>query len=122
MTKASHTPGPWVVNYKPDDEPYIIAEQGKAWDNPVICSLYEDVTPEDSITFSRWLKAYPNAEANARLIAEAPALLEVAENLLKIAEDWPMSAAYRKQITDEARAAITKVKGTKPNGHNPRRT
>jgi hypothetical protein len=39
-------------------------------------------------------------------------LIKALENLLKIADNWPMSAAYRKQITDEAKAAIAKAKGT----------
>jgi len=39
-------------------------------------------------------------------------LLVSLENLLKIADNWPMSAAYRKQITDEAKAAMAKAKGT----------
>ena len=112
MTKASHTSGSWRIGCIEDRVFYIEAEQGKAWNNPTVCHLFADVTPEDSVTIGPWLEAFDNAEANARLIAEAPALLEVAENLLKIAEDWPMSAAYRKQITDEARAAIAKAKGT----------
>ena len=117
MTKASHTPGPWVVNYKPDDEPYIIAEQGKAWDNPVICSLYEDVTPEDSITFSPWLKAYPNAEANARLIAAAPDMLAALEGAWKEMSGWSWTGDARgKGPYDDhlarIRAAITKAKGS----------
>ncbi|MFN7640757.1 MAG: hypothetical protein ACK5PR_03330 [bacterium] len=117
MTKASHTPGPWVVNYKPDDEPYIIAEQGKAWDNPVICSLYEDVTPEDSITFSPWLKAYPNAEANARLIAAAPDMLAALEDAEKEMRGWSWTGNARdKGPYDEhlarIRTAIAKAKGT----------
>ena len=109
MSKASHTPGPWVVKYKPDDEPYIIAEQGKAWDNPVICSLYEDVTPEDSITFSPWLKAYPNAEANARLIVAAPDLLFALENLLAVKNGEGGTVFDSDEI---ARTAIAKAKGT----------
>jgi hypothetical protein len=109
MTKASHTPGPWAVNYNSYDEPYIIAEQGKAWDNPVICSLYEDVTPEDSITFSRWLQAYPNAEANARLIVAAPDLLFALENLLAVKNGEGGTVFDSDEI---ARAAIAKAKGT----------
>ena len=76
---AKHTPGPWAVEHREGDMPYIVADQGKAWDNPVICNLYEDVTPEDSVTIGPWLEAHPNANANARLIAAAPKLLAALE-------------------------------------------
>jgi len=62
MSKGTqHTPGPWRVEGGQETGLYYIAaDQGKAWNNPIICSLYEDVTPEDSIV-GAWYEAYPNA-------------------------------------------------------------
>jgi hypothetical protein len=77
---AKHTPGPWAVNHRDSEMPYIVADQGKAWDNPIICNLYEDVTPEDSVTIGLWLEAHLNAQANARLIHAAPDMLAALES------------------------------------------
>jgi len=41
------------------------------WDNATVCHLYEDVTPEDSVTIGAWLKPFDNAEANANFILRA---------------------------------------------------
>lgn len=72
---AKHTPGPWIVDNVSEKNLYVLADQGKNWNNPTVCALYEDVTPEDSVTLGPWLKSFDNAEANARLIASAPDLL-----------------------------------------------
>lgn len=68
MTSTKHTPGLWIIEYQEGDKPYIVADQGKRWNNPVICDLYSDVTTEDSVTIWPWLEAHENAEANARRI------------------------------------------------------
>jgi hypothetical protein len=86
---VKHSPAPWLIEYEQGDMPYITADQGNPkarWNNPVICALYEDVTPEDSVTIGPWLKAYPNAEANARLLVKAPQLLA---ELKFIHDAWP---------------------------------
>ena len=104
---AKHTPGPWAVNHRESDMPYIVADQGKAWDNPIICNLYEDVTPEDSVTIGPWLEAHPNAKANARLIAAAPDLL-AALQMHAALPAWPDREALIKAM-DATRAAIAKA-------------
>lgn len=80
----SHTPGPWRIDYQQDEATYIVAEQGKAWNNPTICHLYQDVTPEDSVTIGPWLEAFDNATANARLIAAAPDMAQTIRDLLAL--------------------------------------
>jgi len=66
------TPGPRRVidGY---DYPHVTAalpeNEGRRWDDPIICALYEDVTAEDYIGFGRCLQEFPNARANAALIA-----------------------------------------------------
>lgn len=117
---SQHTPGPWHIDYQQDDAPYIVAEQGKAWDNPTICHLYQDVTPEDSVTIGRWLEALPNATANARLIASAPELLSALNAIVaRIQGDWdhpdlvrygPLQLASH-DCLEIARAAIAKAEG-----------
>src|SRR5690554_60815 len=66
------TPGPWCV-LDADSEPHVRARlpenAGHRWDDPTICNLYDDVTPEDSVTFGPWLEALPNALPNAAFIA-----------------------------------------------------
>ena len=109
MTKASHTPGPWRIDCIEDRVFYIEAEQGKAWNNPTICHLFADVTPEDSVTIGPWLEAFDNAEANARLIVAAPDLLFALENLLAVKNGEGGTVFDSDEI---ARAAITKAKGT----------
>lgn len=112
---SKHTPGPWVVSYNMG-VPYITAEQGKKWDNPTICNLYEDVTPEDSVTCGSWLEEHDNAEANALLIAAAPELLEALQALEPLFDGLvcyasTMSEYEPNRLIAQARAAIAKATG-----------
>ena len=104
-----HTQGPWVVQYQEGDKPFVVADQGKQWNNPVVCSLYEDVTPEDSVTMGAWLEANENAEANARLIAAAPDLLDFVISYLENyhSEDGMFDSKY---YAKRAAELIAKVK------------
>jgi hypothetical protein len=116
---AVHTPGPWIVDRYEVDKIYIIADQGKRWDNPVVCSLFQDVTPADSVTLGPWLEAYENDQANARLIASAPdllAALKEAVRIIDIAFDYNINA-FRIDHNDavdallDARSVIAKATG-----------
>lgn len=90
-----HTLGPWYID-KDQGCPFIRADQGKRWDNPVICHLYEDVTPEGSVTIGAWLKPFENAIENAQLIAQAPIMYErIREALAQLEKmDFSLSANW----------------------------
>lgn len=65
------TPGPRRVI--DDSYPYVMValpeNEGCRWNDPIVCALYEDATPDDYIGFGKRLQAYPNARANAAFIA-----------------------------------------------------
>lgn len=114
---SDHTPGPWKVKHEQGDMPYVVSEQGKKWGNPVVCQFYEDVTPEDSVTFGPWLKANENAQANAEFVVRAcnshDALLEALDSLLSFAEFGDITGKGRTiwEVKQAARAAVNKAKG-----------
>lgn len=66
------TPGPRRV-IDGDSYPYVTValpeNEGRRWNDPIICALYEDVTPDDYIGWGECLQSFPNARANAALIA-----------------------------------------------------
>lgn len=88
-----HTPGPWT------HEPY--AYQQGALDQALIRD-----GAENQVAIS--------TEANARLIAAAPELLEALQFALEIFEAEPVDVAPEsiEEIIDQARAAINKALGT----------
>lgn len=91
MTKTAHTPGPWVVDPCWD----ILGNTDDG--NGMVCQITTDAVPR------------AEAEANARLIAAAPGLLEA---LRAIIEDWDNGDDADAILTrrhDEARAAIAKA-------------
>ena len=103
----AHTPGPW---YYSKNEDCIIR----------VCRKWDDaVKPGESATFGSFMGAHiadvqynsgvptkEQAEANARLIAAAPELLEALEDLVAYcSKEYPVSEL------DEARDLIEKVKG-----------
>ena len=93
MKKAKHTPGPWSNEY---DGSLVMAGQ-------VVCGC-DHLSPDRA--------DYEEAKANARLIAAAPELLEVAKAILKrfdledINTIFPGSA-----LRDDLRKAIAKAEG-----------
>jgi hypothetical protein len=109
MENAKHTPGPWIINNVQSDCLYIDADQGKQWDNPTICALYKDVTPEDSITMMAWLKPFENAESNARLIAVAPELLSLVKELSSLTKQY--GSGNLGYLNNKANALIAKAEG-----------
>jgi hypothetical protein len=85
---SAHTPGPWVAEL--DESPLFVKPSSMSY--PVIC----DMVPRDADCFTQ------EDEANARLIAAAPDLLEA---LRPIAERGEISGS----IIAAAKAAFAKA-------------
>ena len=80
---AEHTPGPWQVIYP---------------------GIYDVENAYPIAVLSRKLRDGPEIDANARLIAAAPDLLEVLEDLV-------YQLAGHEPQWEDARAAVAKAKG-----------
>lgn len=108
---SGHTPGPWALSPSPSPFPWVV----------------ESPTRGDEVAHAPINSGNTHAEdeANARLIAAAPALLEALEsvghwNAEEKATCWcslPEMIPYRGHDSgcEEARAAIALVKGLKSN-------
>ena len=71
---TKYTPAPWIT----DTENDFIFSKGQSETHPnIICRL-----------FDRNEENYPNSEANAKLIAAAPELLEALEELVLVAKTF----------------------------------
>ena len=89
MIKAKHTPGPWKIDYGYNRSINFIG--------PCVPDQYAG---------SSWLRV---TEANARLIAAAPELLDALKGMLEVfGDEFGMGNS---SVCDDARAAIAKVEG-----------
>ena len=87
MTKAQHTPGPWMYHKQLNGSLTFFGENG----NRAILSAARLI----------------NQEANARLIAAAPELLDALKGMLEVfGDEFGMGNS---SVCDDARAAITKA-------------
>jgi hypothetical protein len=86
---TKHTPGPWVVT-------------------PTKWNLL-DTFEISRIGKSEWIAQVLDDEANARLIAAAPELLEVCKELY----DWSIANNVRGPIFPKLEAAVLKATGEK---------
>lgn len=93
MSEREHTPGPWFINRESED---VI--EGKL----SIESVNAETQPS---YFIAQVDECKSQEANARLIAAAPELLEFAEEWLC------MQGSDENYMTAKARAAIAKATG-----------
>ena len=99
MSAPKHTPGPWITDDKQSGDVfrYVMPENGSVLP---ICRLDVD----------RF-----EAEANARLIAAAPELLEALEAMLSHTADLDPMQGFRPEedfsAVKQARAAIAKATG-----------
>lgn len=72
--KTKYTPGPWKLDLVGDGKRWILGNGQSSWGTEV-GEVYRDDTDRDE------------AEANAKLIAAAPALLELLQQMLDVAEN-----------------------------------
>ena len=87
MIKAKHTPGPWKIDYGYNR----------------IINFIGPCVP-DQYAGSSWLQV---TEANARLIAAAPDLLDALKGMLEVfGDEFGMGDS---SVCDDARAAISKA-------------
>ena len=103
---GAHTPGPWSV-HKARDIPDSFEIHWEIRSAPELNSS----TGWGVVNVHRVLRAggHAEGEANARLIAAAPELLEALEAAMLLVD---MSTSYRRQgIAQQSRAAIAKAKG-----------
>ena len=101
MTKAKHTPGPWMLTEgNRFDKEMVITTQYRL-DASIGCICEMDVYFTGLIGIEQ--------EANARLIAAAPELLEALQNMLGLTEASDYMGA--REIEQQARAAIAKATG-----------
>ena len=87
MSEAQHTPGPWMYHKQLNGSLTFFGENG----NRAILSAARLI----------------NQEANARLIATAPELLDALKGMLEVfGDEFGMGNS---SVCDDARAAITKA-------------
>ena len=101
--KRAHTPGPWICQYSPytsQDDQEIPAFEVHGDRGEKVCDTNED-------------RPALEQEANARLIAAAPELLDALEYFFNIMHDYESSLRKGYIITafEQARAAIARAKG-----------
>jgi len=104
---SKHTPGPWNTDEKDHDDPYQDIRVVGSRRN--ICLVWMDDAP---------VKDYNDEQqANARLIAAAPDLLEALKSILPFIPKTSFidggAAKYSENViaADKVRAAITKATG-----------
>ena len=112
--KQGHTPGPWV---------YVDAEKEASMQFRKLCVIRGGGKEITSFSWQTPSKAFPSKEesqANARLIAAAPELLEALQGAIgALEQDVDTGADYNdadwsgiaQQRLDDARAAIARATG-----------
>lgn len=108
MSNAKHTPGPWAFSRSDDfgDARFYVAQQ----DGAPYTSNYSDVATLIAETVSG--ERVSIQEANARLIAAAPELLEALQEMVEFFQPnaWG-SSTNRSDALAKASAAIAKATG-----------
>lgn len=88
MSGSKHTPGPWRIKPQVDGNFLIVYNDRGNW----LAEVYDDDDPVEG-----------RPEADARLIASAPDMLEALRDIVK---QWPDSSAAK-----TARSVIAKAEG-----------
>lgn len=124
--KTKYTPGPWRVakvidsSFPKKHTVYVLIDDGRK-KNVCAVSVYGRNEKSEATKTKKEngeIRAIPTigdeeCNANARLIAAAPELLEALENLLPMAEKFLRNAPSHPDnaMLEDARAAIAKAKG-----------
>ena len=90
-----HSPGPWQAHHHESTDTYTIHVAGRSWETWAVAHV-GDCTQD---------------EANARLIAASPELLDALVVALPVLEAFDRQAAYAIPELAIARAAIAKATG-----------
>jgi len=102
--QQTHTPGPWVYEWC-----------NGAYSDGIVTSQSNSIAIVMGGNYGEWRDAPDNGdaefEANARLIAAAPELLEACKNLVGHADWVALNFRIDYAHLDEARAAIAKAEG-----------
>ena len=101
--KTQHTPGPWTIHADTDGWPLVMSG-GVA--GRIVANVNPQSCPDESSAPA--FVAMP-CEANARLIAAAPELLEALEASLALID---LVIPFEGEVTRTARAAIAKAEGS----------
>lgn len=114
---TQHTPGPWIYSWETEARDWAVVTDTSGG---IVANVNTETGPDaHSAPATRQMPA----EANVRLIASAPALLEALEDYLAAVEEErdrrrkhhaQMHAAFDKmrQCEEAARAAIASARGT----------
>ncbi|MEZ2724109.1 hypothetical protein ACBQ21_08935 [Pseudomonas putida] len=100
---SKHTPGPWRVGKHYSE---VIADMPA---DPPFRGMTDDCVKH----YGGYLVAESCAEADGRLIAVAPELLEVCEGLIQLRDSAPedLPAGFGFELIQKARATIAKTRG-----------
>ena len=108
---TQHTPGPWKLYDADSLTPHVgtISKKEKAgWLYETVCNMYEDMS--DNYSTDNEYQLFDNAQANARLIAAAPDLLEALKKLVSVAIGTEHGREFKHQV-DIGIASIAKATG-----------
>lgn len=100
---SDHTPGPWHCT--PEEELHKIGVYVGQFDDVVICDVTDEDLEGDKETVAK------TCEANARLIAAAPELLSIVEQILNDIESTDYGCSISQATDDLARSIVAKAKG-----------
>jgi hypothetical protein len=102
MTNATHTPGPWRSDWQ-----FIVAPDPAGVHQDIYIAEIAETDEDNRVAPSE------QQQANARLIAAAPDLLDALAYFYNIIHDYPSSIrkGYVKHAKDMAREALAKAKG-----------
>ena len=114
MSVVKHTPGKWLAAAKPSSVvgwPVVAAPMGQ-----VICDVAIINKKPDHVNDGEFSAYYAQIEANARLIAAAPDLLEALEWLVETSGD--PDSAHLGRARDNAISIFARARGEQSQSDN----